>query len=148
MRTVSVANRYSYSPDKLWDIATRYDALGEISGRAVSFRGLPTGELKEGQSVDASISLLGLLPRQQYHIRIIERDDKKMILRSSEHGAGVKFWRHTVLILKSCGGSLLVDTVEVEAGWLTIPAALWANFLYRKRHWPRLKLLRKLAQNT
>ena len=145
MKTVTLATSYSVSADDLWKIVTSYDALGKIAGRAISFRGLPEGEFEAGQSIEVSISLLGLLPRQEYHINILERDDEFRVIKSSEHGAGVKVWQHTLVVSESADGCTLVDIVNIQAGWLTLPAALWAKFIYRRRHVPRLRLLEAAA---
>lgn len=143
MKTVVIANSYTVSADVLWKLSVNYSALGMIAGRTISFRGLPPGEFTQGQSVRVSIALLGLFPRQEYHIDILERDDQRRTIRSSERGGGVNAWRHTLVVREAPGGSLLIDTVEIEAGWLTIPAALWAKFIYRQRHWPRIRFLQR-----
>lgn len=145
MKTVIIRNTYDVPAEQLWKAATNYGDLDKVAGSAVSFQGLPDGEFSQGQSISVTISLLGLLPRQDYHIAILERDDINRILRSSERGAGVNIWNHTMAVSDHADGSLLTDTVEVEAGWLTIPAALWAKYLYRSRHKPRLRVLASAA---
>lgn len=131
------------SPDKLWNVVTDLDALNEIAGRAVSFNGLPSGRFETGQVLKVSVSLLGLLPRQKYCIKVIEVDDVNRTLLSSESGAGVALWRHTAIVSKDGWGSVLKDQVEIEAGWLTLAASIWATFLYRRRHSARLRILER-----
>ena len=147
MKTISITNSYEVAPSVLWNLVINYDDLCTIAGRAISFKGLPSGELTQGQAVTATISLLGLLPRQKYSIEITKRDDLNLVLCTAEHGAGLNIWNHTVKVWESCGKSYLVDIVEIEAGWLTLPATLWAKFIYRRRHAPRSELLSKLALN-
>lgn len=141
MRTVIVSNVYPVSADKLWQVATDLDDLNEIAGRAISFRGLPNGRLTTGRSIDVTISLLGLLPRRAYHIEVLECDDIRRTLRSSERGAGVDAWLHTMVVSETAEGSVLIDRIEIEAGWLTLAASIWAKFVYRRRHGPRLRIL-------
>lgn len=143
MKTVSITNSYKVAPATLWNLVVNYNDLSTIAGRTISFKGLPNGEIKQGQSVTATISLLGLLPRQDYSIDITKRDDHNFVLCTREHGAGLNMWKHTVKIWESSGTSYLVDIVEIEAGWLTIPATLWAKFIYRRRHGPRTALLKE-----
>mgnify|MGYP000524797048 CR=1 FL=1 len=145
MKTVSITNSYKVAPSEIWKIVVNYSDLRTIAGRAISFEGLPDGEITQGQSVTATISLLGLLPRQAYSIDITKRDDFNFVLCTQEHGAGLTNWNHTVKIWESCGTSYLVDIVEIDAGWLTMLATLWAKFIYRRRHAPRRLLLDKLA---
>ena len=107
----------------------------------VSFDGLPSGKTSTGHKFDVMVSLFGKLPKQPYFMEVVECDDQNMVLRSSEHGAGVKEWRHTLRVIKTETGSRLIDRIEIDAGLLTRAFALWAKFLYSARHKPRLRLL-------
>lgn len=141
MKTVKIIHTYDVSATLLWSATTQYKILEQVAGRTISFKGLPDGEIIEGQSINVTISLLGLFPRQEYNIDIVLRDDTNKILRSAESGAGVNKWNHTATVSTWNSGSMLTDTIEIEAGWLTIPAAIWANIIYRRRHKPRLRIL-------
>ena len=141
MRTVHVENEYDVPPEKLWAIVTDYDALAFVMKGMMSFEGLPKGRTHTGQKMTVMVSLFGKLPAQPYHMEVLECDDDAMILRSCEHGAGVKSWRHTLSVSKTATGCTLTDTIEIDAGALTFIFALWARFLYQKRHKPRLVLL-------
>jgi len=141
MKTVHVENDYATSAEKLWALATDYDVLTEIMKGLVSFEGLPTGRTKTGQKVNVMVSLFGTLPKQPYFMEILECDDASMTLRSSERGAGVTTWRHTLTVTKTEAGSRLSDQIEIDAGMLTFAFALWAKYLYSARHKPRLRLL-------
>ncbi|MXQ08470.1 hypothetical protein GQ651_11495 [Alphaproteobacteria bacterium GH1-50] len=115
--------------------------MSRVTEGIVAFEGLPDGRTRTGQSIDVDVSLFGKLPKQAYHMDVLECDDAEMILRSVEKGAGVKSWRHTLSITPYEGGSVLTDTIEIEAGLLTPLFAAWARYLYNARHQPRLRLL-------
>lgn len=143
MKTVVVENDYPASAERLWALATDYAALGEVMEGIVHFEGLPPGRTQTGQKVDVMVSLFGRLPAQPYSMKVLECDDARRVLRSSEKGAGVKSWRHTLTVTETATGSRLRDVIEIDAGWLTPVFARWAKYLYGARHKPRLRLLRE-----
>jgi hypothetical protein len=143
MKKVIVVNEYEASAEQLWMLATDYDALGEVMQGIASFEGLPSGRTKTGQKLDVMVSLFGKLPSQPYKMEVLECDDARMILRSSEQGAGVKSWQHTLTVNAVGTGSRLTDSIEIDAGLMTPIFALWAKYLYGARHKPRLKLLKQ-----
>lgn len=142
MKTVVLQHAYDAAPARVWALATDYDALKTVMQGMVSFEGVPEGRTETGQRCDVRISLFGRLPWQPYYLEILECNDDTMVLRSSERGAGVKSWRHTLTVTKTrSGGSCLTDHIEIEAGLLTFAFAIWARFLYASRHKPRSALL-------
>lgn len=146
MRTVHLEHHYSAQSARVWAMATDFEALKEVSRRIVTFDGVPKGRTKAGQAFDVRVSLFGFLPWQDYHMEVVELDEANMLIRSSERGAGVKSWSHTMQV-SPCpdGGTTLSDTIEIDAGWLTPVFAAWARFLYRARHKPRLDMLERGA---
>jgi len=141
MRTVTLTHDYPAPPETVWALAIDLDMLQEIMAGVVTFEGLPSGRVHEGQAMTVMVSLFGKLPAQPYHMEVLECDGAAMGWRSSERGAGVKSWRHTLTVGPLATGSRLRDVIEIDAGWLTWAFAAWARFLYRKRHAPRLRLL-------
>lgn len=141
MRTVKVTHSYDVAAERLWALATDYDALIAIAENMVRFDGLPKGRLEEGQEVKTRVSLFGLLPWQPYVIRVLTSDDANMTMISDENGAGVETWRHTLTVTGDDTSSQLTDEIQIEAGWMTPLVAMWAAIMYRKRHKPRLRLL-------
>jgi len=143
MKTVLVENEYAVPAEKLWRIATDYAALTEVMKGLASFEGLPPGRTQTGQKLNVMVSMFGKLSQQPYSMEILECDDVGMVLRSSERGAGVKSWLHTLTVTKTSAGSRLTDHIEIDAGVFTSIFALWARYLYGARHKPRQKLLQQ-----
>lgn len=141
MRTVSLEHDYPVAAARLWSLVTDYDALSEVMKGIASFEGLPSGRTHTGQKMDVMVSLFGKLPKQPYHMEVVECDDQNMILRSSERGAGVKAWQHKLTVTEAETGSRLHDKIDIDAGLLTPVFALWARYLYGARHKPRLRML-------
>ena len=141
MRVVTLSHDYPYPPEKVWSIATDFAALEEVMRGRIAFSGLPEGRVRTGQVIDVGVSMFGVLPEQPYHMEVLECDDEAMLLRSSELGAGVKEWNHTLKVTPLEHGARLSDRIEIEAGFLTPLYAAWAKYLYKARHAPRLRLL-------
>lgn len=141
VKTVTVISDYAAPAPKVWALATDYGALAKIMKGIATFDGVPSGRTKTGQKMDVMVSLFGKLPQQPYFMEVPECDDEHMVLRSSERGAGVKSWRHTLTVTKTETGSRLTDEIEVDAGVLTFAFAMWAKYLYKARHKPRLRML-------
>ena len=68
MAIVKVERSYEASAERLRALATDYDALAEVSGRYVNFRGLPSGRGRAGQVLEVEVSLFGRLPWQPYQM--------------------------------------------------------------------------------
>ncbi|MBU2981702.1 SRPBCC family protein [Lentibacter algarum] len=141
MKTVYVESNYPVPAAELWALATDYGALAQVMQGIAAFEGLPKGRAVTGQKLNVMVSLFGKLPNQPYFMEVLECDDERMILRSSEKGAGVKSWKHTLEVTETADGSRLSDKIDIDAGWLTSIFAVWAKYLYSARHKPRLKLL-------
>ncbi|MWD28844.1 hypothetical protein E0K89_015290 [Aquicoccus sp. SCR17] len=141
MQRVRLEHDYPVSPDRLWQLATDLDALAEVSGGMVQFRGMPSGRVREGQVIDVEVSLLGLFPWRPYRMRVISCDDAARRLVSEEEGMGVELWRHSLSVTGEEGAARLIDEIEIEAGWKTPIVARWARFLYARRDAPRRRLL-------
>ena len=141
MKTVRLAHEYASNAKDVWRLATDLDALSKIMDGVISFEGLPSGRVYQGQKITVQVSLFGKLPSQPYFMEVLQCDDEAMVLRSFERGAGVKSWRHTLTVEPQQSGSRLVEVIDIDAGWMSWAFALWARFLYRKRHKPRVQML-------
>jgi len=140
-KTVQITHDYNVPPQQLWDIVTDYGALKEIMKGIVSYTATPSGQLKSGQKMNIEVSLLGKLPKQPYYMEVVSCDHETMTVQSFERGAGVKSWRHNMRVTATETGARLTDTIEIDAGLMTPIFGLWARFLYKARHKPRLRLL-------
>ncbi len=120
MKTVELTHDYDASADRLWRMANDFGALEKVTHGTIRFQNMPGGQTKTGQIADVRVSIFGLTPWQDYRMEVLERDDKTMTLRSAEHGAGVKSWRHTLWVTdRPNGASRLHDRIEIDAGILS-----------------------------
>lgn len=141
-RVVELMHDYPYPPEDVWDVATDLGHLTTVVSGLLKFRGLPKGKIFEGQSLHVDVSLFGKLPYQPYEMTVVSLDDQQRTFQSSEIGAGVKSWRHSLKVVETASGSRIEESIEIDAGMMTPVFAAWARFMYRRRHQPRLDILK------
>ena len=139
--TVTLTHDYAAPADRLWDVATDWDCLKTAMKGLVVYEGLPDAPLAEGQRIETRVSLFGLLPAFDYVMEILRFDPAERVVQSHEHGGAVTRWDHTLTVSPTPGGSRLSDKIVIEAGPMTWAYVLWAKFIYRRRHKPRLEML-------
>lgn len=145
-QTVRLTFDYDASPEAVWRVATDYAAFAEAVRGLLSFEGLPEGRVRQGQVIDTRFRLFGLLPPQDYRMRLVEVDDTRRTFLSEEEGAGVRRWTHRLTVDPTPDGARLTDEIEIDAGPMTPLYTAWARLLYRRRHPVRQRLLSQPVQ--
>lgn len=142
MTVVEVIHEYPVTPERLWAVTMDLGSLAVMNAPLIVFGDLGGERLAAGAVIDTEVSVYGRLPAQPYRIEVLECDDATMRARTSETGAGVKSWNHTITVTPVAGGGArLSDRIEIDAGWKTPLFAWWARKLYRHRDGPRKTLL-------
>jgi hypothetical protein len=61
-------------------------------------------------------------------------------IATQERSALVRRWDHVIEVREVDGRTVYSDTIEIEAGLLTLPVRIFAEFFYRhrQRRWRRL----------
>ncbi|MEP3347496.1 MAG: hypothetical protein ABJN34_08165 [Litoreibacter sp.] len=144
-KTIHLTHTYPYSAASVWQVATDLDHLRRVTSGKITFRNLPSGSIFEGQMLEVDVSLFGLLPYQPYRMEVRQFDAKAMRFVSSEIGAGVKSWEHTLHVIDHSDHCQIKEHIKIDAGILTPAFCLWAKYLYRSRHLPRLAILKELS---
>ena len=139
---VRVERIYEVDAEKLWATCVSYTCLSETMASILVYDGLPEGELLEGQSVEVKITHIRVIPEMNWFIDVIERDDVRHILRTSERGGAIRSYLHTFTVDSIGEGcSRLVDEIVFDAGWQSIPMWFWIRHMYKARDKPRRRLL-------
>lgn len=113
-----------------------------MMARLVTYDGLPTGELHVGQSFDLQVTHFKVTPPLIWHIDVIRRDNDRRILQTSERGGSINTYHHTMTVDEiDETHSSLVDEIDFDAGWLSLPMTLWVKHIYKSRDIPRRRLL-------
>lgn len=140
-QTVTLAHEYTAPPQEVWRVATDWVCLKKAVAGIVEYDRLPDEPLHAGQVIKTNVSLFGKLPSFPYTMEVIRFDPDRHVVESHEHGGAVKSWDHTLTVSVTPEGARLTDRIVIDAGWLTPLYALWARFMYARRHKPRLEML-------
>jgi Uncharacterized conserved protein len=140
-QTIRIDSRYTASPEALWAFAKDFTQLAPVSAGSVTFRGLPTEPVVQGQIVDFEVKPFYARRFKPYRVTMLEVDDANRQFLSAEEGAGVKSWRHRLSVLQDGTGARQIDEIEIDAGLMTPLVALLAKRMYRKRAQVRARLL-------
>lgn len=144
-QTVTLTHTYEHPAALVWHIATDLECLKQVTRSLLTYRSLPTGSIYAGQELQVDVSLFGKLPYQPYRMKVVSFDPEKFYFQSSESGAGVKSWQHKLQVIKDQDRCRIEESIEIDAGFMTPVFTAWARFMYKKRHQPRLEILRNLS---
>lgn len=142
---VRQSHSYPQPADLVWQMATDFGHLSEVTRGMVIFRGLPYGRPHPGQLLEVEVWLFGLLPCQPYEMELVDLDEADRRFTSSEKGAGVRRWEHRLQVVETATGARIDESLTIDAGRLAPAFAAGARRLYQRRHRPRLHLLGRLA---
>ena len=76
---------YDVSADLLWSSCISYSGLSRTMEGLMSYEGLPPGNMSVGQEIQITLTLNRLFT-MRWWIDVIERDDVRRLLRTSERG--------------------------------------------------------------
>ncbi len=148
-KVVTLTHDYAAPPRDVWHVATDFECFAEAMKGVAIFEGMPSeGALAPNQSFDVKVRLFGWMPPMDYHMRLVEFDDGVMMFQSNEHGGSIKSWKHRLTVTPTETGARLTDRIEIDAGFSTPMMGLWARFVYRRRHKPRLRMLAAMGNTT
>lgn len=141
MQRVTVVHAYPVPAGRLWALVSDYRKLRYVMAGVAGFDGLPDRPIREGDDLSLRVRLFDRLPPMRYRIEVVELDHAARVLETREQGVGVQRWAHRIAVEETETGARLTDGIEIEAGWRTPFAVLFARWMLRQRHKPRLRLL-------
>jgi hypothetical protein len=146
-RTYTVSKVYPVSAETLWADILDPNSLAESMKGALSYSGLPSEPVFQGQRIVVSIKRWGWFPMGQWTMDVVRRDDERHILESSEFGSLVRNYRHRLEIeTLSENEARYTDYLDLDAGLFTDLVFPTFVSMYENRHQQRLKRL--LARNS
>ncbi|MEJ6403972.1 SRPBCC family protein [Yoonia sp. 2307UL14-13] len=141
-KPVVISHFYQAPPEAVWQVATDFACFAEAMRGVATFEGMPTeGRLKAGDRFDVRVRLFGWMPPMNYYMTLAAYDPALRCFRSIEHGGSIRRWEHVLQVVPENEGARLTDTVHIDAGLTTPLMRVWARYVYRKRHPPRLRML-------
>jgi ligand-binding SRPBCC domain-containing protein len=128
----------------LWDINCNWQYFEKFTQDYVRFKNLPNGNMFKGQNINIEVSMFGITPFKPWQINFIEFDPNNYYFETLENGAGIKKWHHISRIIDTKNGVVLIDEIEIDAGFASWLFAIWALIYYSGRKNPRQKIIDNL----
>lgn len=143
MKTIHIETELPTSADRVWramqhPASFTYVCRGLIGVPALAGR---TEPMCQGETGRGWLLLFHIIPLSHHTIHLAEVDPETRTLRSREHGGVMRTWNHTLHVEpvddRTCRYS---DTVEIDAGLLTVVVAAFGVLIYgyRQRRWHKL----------
>lgn len=139
-KTVKLSTQINTNSGTVWNkVKTKellFNVISPLGGFLITNDdGLETW--KEGKTYKGWSFLLSVIPLGKRKIFIEKIDEKNKRIQSRERGEiGLKKWDHLIEVESiSLNKTKYTDTVEIDAGILTIPYYLFAKVFYRFRQW-------------
>lgn len=139
-----VATELPCSAERAWELVRKWSTLQFIAWPLVRIGPTPGGTLPDWRQGDETLcrsALFGLVPIGTRRVRFDTLDAGTGTIQTQESDVMVRSWRHQIRITPiDAGHCAYSDTVEIEAGLLTVPVWIWAHWFYRhrQRRWRKL----------
>lgn len=141
-KRVRTEHTYDVSAERLWSCCVSYASLAQTMSSLVAYEGLPDGEMQAGDDLSLEVVHFKFTKAMNWHVVVLERDDNRHVLKTSESGGLVRSYFHTLSVENlGDGKARLIDDVSYDAGWLSIPIGWWIRHIYKTRDAPRRLIL-------
>jgi hypothetical protein len=136
-----VSTSLDAAPSFVWEAVKRLDTFRYVTRGVLGFRvaGDP-GELRKGMVVRGRLLFFHAIPAWMHEIRVLEVDESRMEILTSEGGGPVSNWGHRITVAPAGGRTRYTDEIEIDAGAITPLVWAYAHVFYRYRQarWRRL----------
>ncbi|MEL7256925.1 MAG: hypothetical protein AAFN80_03660 [Pseudomonadota bacterium] len=129
-----VKAHYHDDPDALFAKASSFADVMHVTRRIAKYKHLPPVRMERGKTYTTDIRVFGVFRYANYKIRIDHMNPLDRVLITHEGNRDVRSWKHRVDVKSSRTGAVWTDYLEIDAGFLTPLACLFARFMYVHRH--------------
>ena len=141
-KTTAISHDYAVSAQTLWEDLLDPNALAESMKGAITYVGLPTEPVDQGEAFTVKLKRWGWFPMGSWTMKVVERDDESFVLRSEEHGGLVRLYKHRLSIEPTGPNSCrYTDHIDLDAGFLTPLIFPTFKKMYLRRHQARKQRL-------
>ncbi len=131
------------SADRAWELLQEWNTFLYVTRGVLAFEleDPPPVRFQPGQVHRGRLWLAHVLPGWRHELKVIAVDPKKREIHTNESGGLLRVWNHGLIVRPlSADTCVYTDEVELDAGWLSLPAWLvtHAVFRYRQARWRRL----------
>mgnify|MGYP001813401044 CR=1 FL=1 len=144
-RVVDLEVHLTASSEAVWEEVQRPALLEEVAAPLVRFRWIEPEERlahwPAGGTVRVRSYLFGILPMGERELVFERIDDERHEIQTRERDALIRRWDHLITVRDGGeGGARYRDRIEIDAGLLTLPVWLFAQWFYRhrQRRWRRV----------
>ncbi len=141
-KTIELSHFYPEKAEAVWRVATDWTCLQKAMEGLVRYYGLPDTPIVEGMIVETEFSLFGILPKMPWKMEVLTFDPVNRCIKSHEEGGVVTRWDHHFEVVEAEGGSVLRESITIDAGGMTWLYVFWGKFMYGRRHPARLEMLK------
>jgi hypothetical protein len=111
--------------------------------RVPALEAIPGDFAAPGAKAGGRMWWLGVIPSWTHHLRIVAIEAPARTIQTAERGGPLRTWNHRLTFTPAPGGVRrceYTDEIEIDAGALTVPTALFtrAFFALRQARWRRL----------
>ncbi len=140
----------SCSASSAWDEVQKSSLLCYVAWPLVTFRSDHGQDLPQqwqpGTTISIRARLFGIIPIGTHVLEFERIDHDQRELQTREHDRLIHKWDHLIRIRQETENtSLYSDDIQIDAGILTIPVFLFAQFFYRHRQRRWRKVARSLG---
>lgn len=140
-------------PASVWAAVQRRDTLAAVARPLLVFRPAPGTRLPErwpvGMPVPMRLWAFGVVPLGPHTLVVEAVDETARTLQTRERGPLLRRWDHRIAVAPAGDGrTLYTDTVEIDAGPLTLVVGAVARLFFRHRHRRWQSVARQLAHGT
>ncbi len=144
---VRVSTELAHPADKVWEKLKKRSTFLYITRPVLGYPGseMWPEELFIAQtSISMRVSLLHALPSTPHEVEVVMVDESSMQIETRERSGFVEDWEHCMRVdpIRS-DRCRYTDSIEINAGWLTPAAWVFASVFYRYRHMRWRKFMRR-----
>lgn len=143
-RIITIEATYLGDADEIFESALDLDEMRAAMAEIAEYDGLPSGKVKQGQTITVDVTMLGMMKTKGHVMRVEKLDRKNRLLQSRERNPDVKRWDHTLTIEQDGEFAIWTDRIVLDAGMKTWVTAFFCRYVYSHRH--KVRNARKITK--
>lgn len=133
--TIEVTAFYTQDADSVFQSALHFSEMTDAMAGLATYEGLPDhGTAREGDTLVVDVTFWGWFKQAGHTMHIARLDPEARVIQSRESGNGIRRWDHRLSVHPDGALTRWTDTVVLDAGWRTPFVAIFAAYMYRRRH--------------
>jgi hypothetical protein len=136
---VHIESTWDCPPSRVWDEVQTSRLLLEVASPLVRLSPVDAAEFpvrwSAGTTLRCRSRLFGVIPLGVRTLHFERIDHAAREIQTRECDPLIRRWDHLIRVADAGAGcTRYSDSIEIDAGWLTLPVWLFAQWFYRHRH--------------